>query len=73
MSNVTKKIKILGMHCSSCAMNIDFDLEDMEGVNYSKTSFTKQESEVSFDPTKTNIEDIIGCIKKTGYRAQLLP
>lgn len=54
-------------------MNIDFDLEDMEGVNYSKTSFTKQESEVSFDPTKTNIEDIIGCIKKTGYRAQLLP
>jgi len=23
-----QKIKIVGMHCSSCAMNIDGDLED---------------------------------------------
>jgi len=26
------KLKINGMHCVSCAMNIDGDLEDTEGV-----------------------------------------
>jgi copper chaperone CopZ len=65
------KLKIDGMHCSSCAMNIDFDLEDLEGVKEAKTNYAKQESEVEFDEGKVSIEKIINQIEKTGYKADL--
>lgn len=63
------KLKISGMHCSSCAMNIDFDVEDLEGVETCKTSYVKQESEVVFDENKTGLDKILTQIKETGYSA----
>ena len=67
MSIVNKKLKIQGMHCTSCAMNIDFGLEDLEGVKSAKTSYAKQVCEVEFDEEKINNQKIIQTIKKTGY------
>ena len=61
------------MHCSSCAMNIDFDLEDLDGVNSAKTSYAKQETEVEFDTEKLVLEKVVEQIKKTGYQANLIP
>lgn len=65
---ITKaKLKIGGMHCTSCSMNIDFDLEDLKGVKASKTSYAKQETEVEFDEEKVTLEVILQTIQKTGY------
>lgn len=69
MSTIAKKFKIEGMHCSSCAMNIDFDLEDIEGIKKAQTSYAKQESEIEFDETLVNQSVIIKSIEKTGYKA----
>lgn len=69
---IKKKFKIDGMHCTSCAMNIDFDLEDLEGVKSAKTNYAKQESEIEFDEEKVNIDKIIKTIKKTGYEARAI-
>lgn len=66
---VKKKLKIEGMHCTSCSMNIDFDLEDA-GVK-SKTSYAAQICEVEFDEEKLSIQQIIEVIQKTGYQAQM--
>ena len=66
---VKKKLKIEGMHCNSCAMNIDFDLEDLEGVKSSKTSYAKQECEMEFDSDKVTDKTILETIKKSGYSA----
>ncbi len=69
MSKIVKrKLKIEGMHCTSCAMNIDFDLEDL-GVKSVKTSYAKQECEVEFDEEKLNERVIVQTIKKSGYNA----
>lgn len=38
------KLKIDGMHCTSCAMTIDMDLENLEGVKQSQTSYAKMET-----------------------------
>ncbi|OGH12721.1 MAG: hypothetical protein A2776_03495 [Candidatus Levybacteria bacterium RIFCSPHIGHO2_01_FULL_40_10] len=65
---VKKKLKIEGMHCTSCAMNIDFGLEDL-GVKSAKTSYARQETEVEFDEKKIKQQNIIDQIKKTGYKA----
>lgn len=64
------KLKISGMHCVSCAMNIDFDLEDL-GVKSVKTSYAKQETEVEFDEEEIKLQEVVDRIKKTGYKASL--
>lgn len=69
---VSKKFKILGMHCTSCAMNIDGELEDTEGVKEAQTNFAKSEVEVKFDSSKLKDEDIISVIKAAGYTSELM-
>ena len=66
------KLKIKGMHCASCAMNIDGDLEDLvDGVKSSNTSYAKGEVEIEFDEKNVKIEKIIKQITKTGYQAEI--
>lgn len=70
MANLVKvKLKIDGMHCTSCAMCIDMDLEDLPGVCNCKTSYAKAETEVEYDPEKVDAEKIKESIKKSGYNA----
>ncbi len=64
---IKKKIKIEGMHCSSCAMCIDMDLEDLEGIKKAQTSYAKQETDVEYDEEKVELKDIIETVKKSGY------
>lgn len=64
-----KKLKITDMHCSSCALTIDMDLEDLEGVSKCQTSYAKGETEVEIDPNKVSDEQIIQTIKQLGYTA----
>ncbi len=71
MKIVKKKLKIQSMHCTSCAMNIDFDLEDIQGIKSAKTSYVKQETEVEYEEDKVKIEQILQQIQKTGYTAEV--
>jgi len=64
--------KISGMHCTSCAMNIDGDLEDfVKGIKTAKTNYAKQVCEVEFEK-EVKVEQIITQIKETGYQAQVV-
>lgn len=66
------KLKIQGMHCTSCAMSIDGDLEDyVEGVKSSSTNYAKQECIVEYDEEKAKVDEIVKQVKKTGYEAQM--
>lgn len=67
-------LKIFGMHCTSCAFNIDGELEDLDGVKESSTNYAKQLTEVVFDPVKVTSEAIIAAIKKldTSYDAEVI-
>ncbi|PJE64016.1 hypothetical protein COU89_00070 [Candidatus Roizmanbacteria bacterium CG10_big_fil_rev_8_21_14_0_10_45_7] len=68
MSTIVKtKIKIIGMHCTACAMNIDFELEDLDGVLSVRTDYAKQETEIEFDTKKVTREKLINVMEKTGY------
>lgn len=63
--------KISGMHCVSCAMNIDMELEETNGILESNTNYARQQSEVRFDENKLNMEKIIEIIKNLGYDADI--
>lgn len=70
--NVGEKLtlKLSGLHCTSCAVNIDLTLEDLPGIAESKTNYARSTAEVYYDPEKINQDKIITEIKKLGYRAE---
>jgi copper chaperone CopZ len=61
--------KIKGMHCASCAVLLDLDLEEVVGVKKSSTSYAKAETIVEYDEDKVDKVKIIEVVKKTGYSA----
>ncbi|KKU29294.1 MAG: Copper-translocating P-type ATPase [Candidatus Amesbacteria bacterium GW2011_GWA2_47_11b] len=61
-------LKITGMHCVACALNIDLDLEEVPGVKSAKTNYARQITEVEYDESKTSLEIIKSTIAKTGYQ-----
>jgi len=61
-------LEISGMHCTSCALNIDADLEDLPGVTSARTNYAKSTTQVIFDPNQTTQAKIEAVITKAGYR-----
>lgn len=59
--------KIGGMHCVSCSLNIDGELEEREGVKEAYTNYAKQQTEVTFDEKALTEKEIITIIKTLGY------
>ena len=62
--------KIVDMHCTSCSISIDGDLEDAAGMMKSQTSYVKAMTEVEFDSSKIGEKEILQIIKKAGYTAE---
>lgn len=67
----TVTLKIVGMHCTSCAMNIDFELEDLKGVKEASTNYAKLQTIVTFDPTVVKLGEIIEVIKSLEYEVKV--
>lgn len=63
----TITLQIKGMHCVSCAMNIDFELEDVSGVEEVRTDYVKQTCTVRFNPKQVSQKDIQATIAHLGY------
>jgi len=59
-------LKLSGLHCSSCAVNIDLALEDLPGV-IAKTNYAKSETKITFDPSQTTLDQIHFTIRDLGY------
>jgi Cu+-exporting ATPase len=60
-------LKIDGMHCTSCSLTIDNQLEDLTGVNQASTNFAKSMCNITYDPTIISVETIKQTIKELGY------
>jgi P-type Cu+ transporter len=62
---IKKSFKIKGMHCTSCAMLIEGELED-KGANAS-CSYAKSTVDVEYDPDKLSEQDIEQAVRVAGY------
>jgi copper chaperone CopZ len=66
-----KTYNVLGMHCASCPLLIESDLEDL-GVkafcNYARATL-----EVEYDESKTSEEAIIKTVRRSGYKVVPFP
>lgn len=60
------KLKIEGMHCNSCAMMIENELEDINVK--ARVDFASEKAEVEFDENKISEKKIREAITKLGYK-----
>ncbi|MBS3097407.1 heavy metal translocating P-type ATPase [Candidatus Woesearchaeota archaeon] len=62
-------IRITGMHCASCAQNIEKKLKSREGVVNAKVSYSTGNSSVEYEPEKISEKELTETISKMGYKA----
>lgn len=67
-----KKAKLLisGMHCASCAVNIERTLKSREGIKEFNVNFTSETASLVYDPDKISMDEIKRIISQLGYRAE---
>lgn len=63
-------LKIIDMHCTSCAMNIDMTLEDLAGVHSVSTKYATSTTQLVYDPQEISLEEIVIRVRDLGYTAQ---
>jgi Cu+-exporting ATPase len=65
-------VKVTGMHCASCALNIEKSLKKTKGVLSASVNYGSERAYVDYDPSQTSLEKIHGVIKSRGYGVELL-
>src|SRR3989339_400332 len=66
---MTKTIfKISGMHCASCAANIENALKKETGVKSANVDFAVEKLYLEYDPMASSLEKIKNLVNKLGYQ-----
>ncbi len=60
-------LSIGGMHCQSCASNIEKNLAKLQGVKEANVNFASQKATIKYDPENTDAKLFEPVIKKLGY------
>ncbi len=65
----TKKIlKIQGMHCATCVVNIEHALNKEKGVVLARVNLVTEKANIEFDEDKINLAKIKSLVKELGYK-----
>lgn len=65
--SMTKTFPIVGMHCASCAVNIQRVLRKMPGVMAATVNYATEKANVEYDPEQVDEEKMNEKIKPLGY------
>lgn len=63
-------LRIEGMHCGACALNVDDALQELDGVRRSKTSYARARAKVDYDETRVALDDLQLAVAQLGYEAR---
>jgi copper chaperone CopZ len=66
----TVRLRTTGMHCQSCSMLVQMNVEELPGVEAVSADVATGLTEVSFDPSQLTVDDIVGAIVAAGYGAE---
>jgi Cu+-exporting ATPase len=58
-----------GMTCASCAMRIEKGLKKVLGVLEASVNLANEQASVTYDPTRTDIEQMVKKVEAVGYKA----
>ncbi len=60
-------IKISGMNCASCALNVEKSLQNLEGVDKAHVNLGTEEAIVEYDPIKLKLPKLEEAVEEAGY------
>lgn len=63
------ELKVKGMDCPSCAMNVENAVKKLVGVSDISVNFITRKAGIKYDPSRINTSQIIGAIENAGYNA----
>jgi len=66
---VQLKIPIVNMDCANCALTIEKEIRQVEGVSRANVNIASSTAFVEYKPSTANAEKIVGAIRKAGYKA----
>lgn len=61
------EIKISGMHCASCALNVEKSLQELEGVGEAQVNFGTEKATIEYDPKKLKLQDLEKTVENVGF------
>jgi len=67
MTTTEKTLHIQGMTCSACANSIEKGLSKIDGVEKANVNFAMESTTITYDPTKTNINEFTEQVERLGY------
>ncbi len=67
----TVQIQVEGMTCASCVAHVEKGIKGGSGIDMAAVNLATEKATVRFDPSVTDIEDIIGHIQGAGYGAHI--
>ena len=68
-----KEVKVVGMHCPSCAKAVELcmmDLDGVEGVESAVVDLDANKVEVEYDSEKVSDVDLAGAVKEAGFEVE---
>ena len=66
------EVKTTGMHCGSCKMLVEMDLNELAGVSLAEADLGSGVTHVEFDPAEVTVEKIVATIEGAGYVAEVV-
>ncbi|MCX6777248.1 MAG: heavy metal translocating P-type ATPase, partial [Candidatus Micrarchaeota archaeon] len=72
MNKIKRTVRIVGMHCTNCALNIEKGLMDTEGIRAINVNFTTEKAVVEFDEKKLSESKLLERIRELGYSGEFV-
>jgi len=60
-------LKINGMECPNCSMNLERIEDKLKGVLFAEASYRKAQMVIEFDETQVTLDQIKAEVKRLGY------
>lgn len=67
----TVELKINNMDCEACALGLQSQLKNINGVKDVKVNYSKANAKINYDPSKVNASKFVKVLTESGYPAKL--
>ncbi len=61
------EIKVSGMSCASCALNVEKSLKNLDGVDEASVNVGTEKATIEYDPKRLNLREMENAIEEAGY------
>ena len=65
------QLNIQGMTCASCVAHVEKGIKKSEGIDMANVNLATEKATISYDPSKTDIDEIIKSVTDAGYSANV--